>query len=32
MLLLSTLSWILIGVAVVIVLGFIGTKIKDRYF
>jgi len=32
MLLMSTLSWIFIGVAVVILAAFIGTKIKDRYF
>ena len=33
MLLMSTLRWILlIGVAVVILAVFIGTKIKDRYF
>ena len=33
MLLMSTLSWILIvGVVVVILAVFIGTKIKDRYF
>ena len=31
-LLLSTLSWILIGVGVVILVVFIGTKIKDRYY
>jgi hypothetical protein len=33
MLVMNTLSWILIvGVAVVILAVFIGTKIKDRYF
>ena len=32
MLLLSTLSWILIAVAVVILAVIIGTKIKDRYY
>jgi hypothetical protein len=32
MLLLSTLSWILIGVGVVILVVFIGTKIKDKYY
>jgi hypothetical protein len=32
MLLLGTLSWILIGLGVVILLVFIGTKIKDRYY
>jgi hypothetical protein len=32
MLLLSTMGWIVIGVGVVIVAGFIGVKIKDRYF
>jgi len=33
MLSMSTLRWILlIGVAVVILAVFIGTKIKDRYF
>jgi hypothetical protein len=32
LLLMGTLSWILIGVAVVILAMFIGTKIKDRYF
>ena len=31
MLLLSTLGWILIGVGVVILVVFIGMKIKDRY-
>jgi hypothetical protein len=30
--LLSTLSWILIGVGVVILVVFVGTKIKDRYY
>jgi hypothetical protein len=32
MLLMSTLGWILIGVAVVIVVAIIGTKIKDKYY
>ena len=32
MLLMSTMAWIVIGVAVVILAGFIGTKIKDKYF
>ncbi len=32
MLLMSTTAWIVIGVAVVIVAVFIGTKIKDKYF
>ena len=32
MLLMSTEYWIMIGVAVVIVAGVIGVKIKDRYF
>ena len=32
MLLMSTLSWILIGVGVVILVVFIGMKIKDRYY
>jgi len=32
MLLMSTLRWILIGVGVVILAVFIGTKIKDKYF
>ena len=32
MLLMSTLGWVLIGVAVVILAVFIGTKIKDKYF
>ncbi len=32
MLLMSTLSWILIGVAVAILVVFIGWKIKDRYY
>jgi hypothetical protein len=32
MLLMSTLSWILIGVAVVILVVFIGVKIKDKYY
>ncbi len=31
MLLMSTMAWILIGVAVVILAVFIGVKIKDRY-
>jgi hypothetical protein len=26
------MGWIVIGVAVVIVAGFIGMKIRDRYF
>jgi hypothetical protein len=32
MLLMSTVRWVLIGVAVVLLAVFIGTKIKDRYF
>jgi hypothetical protein len=32
MLLMSTFSWILIGVGVVILVVFIGMKIKDRYY
>jgi hypothetical protein len=32
MLLLSTMGWIVIGVVVVIVVGFIGVRIKERYF
>jgi len=32
MLLMSTMVWILIGVAVVILAVVIGAKIKDRYF
>jgi len=32
MLLMSTLSRILIGVGVVILVVFIGTKIKDKYY
>ena len=32
MLLMSTLSWILIGVGIVILVVFIGMKIKDRYY
>ncbi len=32
MLLISTMGWIAIGVAVVIVAAFIGMRIKDRYF
>jgi hypothetical protein len=32
MLLMSTTIWIIIGVAVVILGVFIGTKIKDKYF
>ncbi len=32
MLLLSTFSWILIVVAVVILAVFIGVKIKDKYY
>ncbi len=31
MLLLSTTAWIIIGVVVVILVVFIGVKIKDRY-
>jgi len=31
MLLMSTMAWILIGVAVVILAVFIGVKIKDRF-
>jgi hypothetical protein len=31
MLLMSTMAWILIGVAVLILAVFIGVKIKDRY-
>jgi hypothetical protein len=32
MLLISTMGWITIGVAVLILAAFIGTKIKDRFF
>jgi hypothetical protein len=32
MLSMSTFLWIIIGVAVVILAVFIGTKIKDKYF
>ena len=32
MLLMSTVTWIVIGVAVVILAVVIGVKIKDRYF
>jgi len=32
MLLISTLGWIMISVALVILAVFIGMKIKDRYF
>ena len=32
MLLLSTVSWVLIGVGVVILAAYIGTKIKDKYY
>ena len=32
MLLMSTFSWILIGLGVVILVVFIGIKIKDRYY
>jgi hypothetical protein len=32
MLLMSTLAWVLIGLAVVILAVVIGTKIKDRYY
>ena len=32
MLLMSTLGWILIGLGVVVLVVFIGTKIKDRYY
>ena len=32
MLLMSTMGWIAIGGAVVILAVFIGTKIKDKYF
>jgi len=32
MLLMTTLTWILLGVAAVIIAVFIGTKIKDEYF
>jgi hypothetical protein len=32
MLLISAMGWIIIGVAVVILVVFIGMKIKDKYF
>jgi len=32
MLLMGTMGWIVIGVAVAILAVFIGSKIKDRYF
>ncbi len=32
MLLLSTYTWIIIGVAVVVLAVFIGAKIKDKYY
>ena len=32
MLLMSTMAWITIGLAVVVLAAFIGMKIKDRYF
>ena len=32
MLSMSTLSWVIIGVAVLIVAVVIGTKIKDKYY
>jgi hypothetical protein len=32
MLLLSTMAWVTIGLAVVILAVFIGMRIKDRYF
>jgi len=32
MLLMNTMSWIVFGVVVVILVVFIGRKIKDRYF
>jgi len=32
MLLMGTLIWVIIGVAVVILAVFIGTKIKDKYY
>jgi hypothetical protein len=32
MLLMSTLGWVLIGLAVVILVVVIGTKLKDRYY
>ena len=32
MLLLSTLTWIIIAVAVVILAVFIGVKVKDKYY
>jgi hypothetical protein len=28
----STMAWVVIGVAVVIVAGVIGAKVKDKYF
>ena len=32
MLLMSTMGWIVVGVVVVILVVFIGVKIKDKYF
>ncbi len=32
MLLMSTLTWVIIGVAVLVVAFFVGTKIKDKYY
>ncbi len=32
MLLMSNLVWILIGVGVVVLVVFIGTKLKDKYY
>jgi hypothetical protein len=32
MLLMSTVTWIIIGLAVVALAVFIGTKIKDKYY
>lgn len=32
MLLMSTGLWIIVGVAAAIVVGFVGTKVKDRYY
>ena len=32
MLLMSTLTWVIIGVVVVAVAVFIGTKLKDKYY
>jgi len=32
MLLMGTMGWVVIGVAVAILAVFIGSKIKDRYF